>query len=66
VSLGVHNLLDTFPDYDKTIDGNPFCGKDHLFEYSDSSPFGLNGGFFLFKNHLQVLSRPQLLIWIGQ
>lgn len=44
VNIGVHNLFDTFPDYDRTFGDNPFYGRDRIFQYSDSSPFGINGG----------------------
>jgi iron complex outermembrane receptor protein len=49
VAFGGQNIFDVYPDYDKTQAGSPFYGEGNIFEYSDSSPFGINGATYYLR-----------------
>ena len=50
LAIGMHNLTDRFPAYSDTGRDTPFYGPGRIFQYSDASPFGYNGGFFYLRS----------------
>ncbi len=43
LQFGIQNLFDVYPDYSGQNLDSVFFGKDRIFQYSDSSPFGSDG-----------------------
>jgi iron complex outermembrane receptor protein len=46
LSIGSHNLLDSYPNEWKNLTNNSFYGQDGFLKYSRYSPFGYSGAYY--------------------